>query len=71
MPCYLLDAVLALLGWDEWTVWSVCNENNEQHRKRRCRTSNPGPHICQGPSKETRMCIPEMSNGKKRRVVTC
>lgn len=47
----------SLLGWDEWTVWSECDVNNEQHRKRSCRTANPGPQICQGPPKETRMCV--------------
>lgn len=53
----------ALLGWAEWTVWSLCDENNEQHRQRKCRTSNPGPHLCQGSNKEARMCISDISNG--------
>ncbi|XP_018333129.1 semaphorin-5A, partial [Agrilus planipennis] len=54
----------SLLGWDSWTVWSVCDENNEQHRKRKCRTSNPGPHMCKGPEKETRICVPEYSSNE-------
>ncbi|KAF5272830.1 hypothetical protein FQR65_LT00426 [Abscondita terminalis] len=52
----------SLLGWDNWTIWSLCDENNEQHRQRKCRTNNPGPHLCQGHSKETRMCITDISN---------
>ncbi|XP_043238645.1 semaphorin-5B-like [Amphibalanus amphitrite] len=44
-------------GWLEWTVWSQCDENDEQHRLRRCNTSEPGPRLCQGHDRETRMCV--------------
>lgn len=52
----ILNIILALLGWDTWTEWSICDENHEQHRKRNCRSSNPGPNMCQGPNVETRIC---------------
>lgn len=52
----------SLLGWDNWTIWSLCDENNEQHRQRKCRTTNPGQHLCQGHTKETRMCLSDISN---------
>lgn len=46
-----------ILGWGNWTEWSLCDENDEQHRKRTCFTENPGPHMCQGSSVQTRMCV--------------
>lgn len=55
-PCELVSCG-SLLGWEQWTVWSLCDNNAEQHRRRTCRTTNPGPHICQGRDKETRMCV--------------
>lgn len=54
-PCEI-EACDSLLGWDNWTEWSVCDQNQEQHRKRNCRTTNPGPNMCQGKNKETRIC---------------
>ncbi|XP_065335644.1 semaphorin-5B [Cloeon dipterum] len=47
----------SLAGWQAWTEWSVCNEEGEQYRKRSCLASKPGPQLCVGPNKQTRMCF--------------
>ncbi|KAL3289509.1 hypothetical protein HHI36_022926 [Cryptolaemus montrouzieri] len=60
-PCELTPCE-SLLGWENWTSWSLCDEDNAQHRKRKCRTSNPAPEVCQGSSFETRICVTTARN---------
>ncbi|XP_011154550.1 semaphorin-5B isoform X2 [Harpegnathos saltator] len=46
----------SLLGWDTWSHWTPCDNNHQQHRKRSC--LQHGPSMCQGPTHETRDCLP-------------
>ncbi|XP_069679507.1 semaphorin 5c [Periplaneta americana] len=55
-PCEVISCE-SLLGWEPWTVWSLCDNNAEQHRRRKCLATNPGPQLCQGHDRETRMCV--------------
>ncbi|KAL1461636.1 hypothetical protein WDU94_013512 [Cyamophila willieti] len=43
-------------GWESWGPWSDCTKDNTQTRYRKCRTSNPGPELCQGEDSDTRDC---------------
>ncbi|GJQ69974.1 Sema-5c [Trypoxylus dichotomus] len=52
-----MESCGSLLGWTNWTSWSICDSNKLQYRRRTCRTVNPGPTMCQGPSQESRMCV--------------
>ncbi|XP_026679281.1 semaphorin-5B [Diaphorina citri] len=47
----------ASLGWEPWSDWSECDDDNQQTRTRKCRTSNPGPDLCQGEDTDTRICM--------------
>ncbi|XP_039283043.1 semaphorin-5B [Nilaparvata lugens] len=51
----------SLQGWDNWSPWTPCDSGQQEHRTRQCLALNPGPELCQGHSRESRMCL-EMSN---------
>ena len=57
-----LVSLTATEGWDSWTSWSLCDADGLQYRMRNCLTNNPGPGLCQGRSREERLCIPFMLN---------
>jgi len=53
----------SLAGWDTWSYWTPCDGDHQQHRKRTCLQHGPG--MCQGPTRETRDCLPDcMGNGE-------
>ncbi|RLU22473.1 hypothetical protein DMN91_004751 [Ooceraea biroi] len=47
----------SLLGWDTWSHWTSCDGDHQQHRKRTCLQHGLG--MCQGPTRETRDCLPD------------
>ncbi|XP_024887509.1 semaphorin-5A [Temnothorax curvispinosus] len=47
----------SLAGWDMWSHWTPCDSDHQQHRKRTCLQHGPG--LCQGPTRETRDCLPD------------
>ncbi|KAG8249732.1 Semaphorin-5A [Homalodisca vitripennis] len=55
-PCEM-PTCQSLLGWTAWSVWSPCDSSRQQHRTRDCLTSNPGPDLCQGQHRESRICL--------------
>lgn len=53
----------SLAGWDTWSHWTPCDGDRQQYRKRTCLQHEPG--MCQGPTRETRDCLPDcMDNGE-------
>ena len=44
-------------GWHPWSEWSVCDADALQYRARKCSTDSPGPGLCQGRSREERLCL--------------
>ncbi|XP_032687927.1 semaphorin-5B isoform X2 [Odontomachus brunneus] len=50
----------SLLGWDTWSHWTPCDGDHQQHRKRSCLQHGPG--MCQGPTRETRDCLPDCTD---------
>lgn len=49
-------------GWEEWSIWSLCDQNLEQHRRRKCLLASTSPIHCQGPNRETRICLPSQAD---------
>lgn len=45
------------MGWETWSEWSPCDNSGQQHRTRECLASNPGPELCQGSHRESRICL--------------
>lgn len=55
-PCEM-PTCQSLLGWETWSEWSPCDSSGQQHRTRECLASNPGPELCQGSHRESRICL--------------